>query len=70
MNGVSIFELTATSCRWALGERPSIRFCGAECPPEAPYCNLHMRMAYQDEPGRRKTRNLLKPHSAMTGSYR
>jgi len=42
--GLSIYQLTSTTCRWPLGkvdDRPPFRFCGEAAPIEEPYCAKH-----------------------------
>jgi GcrA cell cycle regulator len=42
--GVSIYQLTGTTCRWPLGsimDRPPLRYCGCRCDVEVPYCKEH-----------------------------
>lgn len=51
--GVSLLELTPTSCRWPVGD-PSdgdLKFCGAQCAPGQVYCQAHAQRAF---PGRTK----------------
>jgi GcrA cell cycle regulator len=51
--GVSLFDLTETSCRWPSGYRAPYLFCGA---PRAdvghPYCPEHVRMAFNHRENR------------------
>ena len=45
----TIFTLTASTCRWPIGD-PSTAdfyFCGAKCSSGQPYCDYHAAMAYQ-----------------------
>jgi GcrA cell cycle regulator len=42
--GISIYQLTGTTCRWPLGSitsRPPFRYCGCRCDVELPYCDTH-----------------------------
>jgi hypothetical protein len=45
--GLTIYQLTSTTCRWPLGEvqdQPPYRFCGCMAQFEQPYCGKHRRM--------------------------
>jgi GcrA cell cycle regulator len=47
--GLSIYQLTGTTCRWPLGkmeDRPPFRFCGEETPIEASYCDKHHELGH------------------------
>jgi len=42
--GISIYQLNGTTCRWPLGPvetTPPYRYCGAGCDVEVPYCAEH-----------------------------
>jgi len=45
---VTVATLTATSCRWPLGDpkRQDFRFCGRPAPADQPYCAHHSAIAY------------------------
>ena len=47
--GVSIYQLTGTTCRWPLGkmeDRPPFRYCGHDAPIEESYCAEHRAVSY------------------------
>ena len=44
VGGISLYDLTSTTCRWPVGN-PDIRFCGATCDAEKPYCDDHAQLA-------------------------
>ena len=54
-NAVTVVDLSATVCRWPLGDpaTPEFRFCGRKAKAGAPYCEAHVRMAYQPAQSRR-----------------
>lgn len=45
---LSILDLTATTCRWPIGdpENPNFHFCGKKAVPGKPYCKEHSELAY------------------------
>jgi len=45
----TLFELTADTCRWPMGDpaTPQFFFCGTMPALGRPYCSFHCRMAYQ-----------------------
>ena len=47
--GATIFSLTASTCRWPIGDPGDLEFhfCGANSKVAAPYCDYHAAMAYQ-----------------------
>lgn len=48
--GIKITRLTATTCRWPIGDPldlESFRYCGAECAVEESYCAQHRQIAYR-----------------------
>jgi len=47
--GATIFSLTASTCRWPIGDPVDLgfHFCGANSNVAAPYCDYHAAMAYQ-----------------------
>ncbi|MCQ2965799.1 MAG: GcrA family cell cycle regulator [Alphaproteobacteria bacterium] len=49
--GVSLNDLTHTSCRWPEGDpkEPGFHFCGKEALPDKPYCREHCKIAYSEE---------------------
>lgn len=54
-NAVSVADLSASVCRWPLGDPATaeFRFCGRRAKPGAPYCEAHVRLAYQPAQSRR-----------------
>lgn len=54
-SGATILTLTASSCRWPLGNprEADFHFCGLQRPPHQTYCSLHARLAYQAQRVRR-----------------
>ena len=47
--GLSIYQLTGTTCRWPLGkmeDRPPFRYCGHDAPIEEAYCADHRAVGY------------------------
>lgn len=46
----TLWELTAKTCRFPVGEGAEMFFCGAEPEPEYPYCLHHCRRAYSFMP--------------------
>lgn len=46
--GVRLVDLTATSCRWPIGDPKdaAFRFCGKDADRQ-PYCTQHAKVAYQ-----------------------
>jgi len=45
--GISIMELTTTSCRWPSKDKP-ITYCGCKVVDQKSYCPTHYRLAYQN----------------------
>ncbi|MDP6343473.1 MAG: GcrA family cell cycle regulator [Alphaproteobacteria bacterium] len=47
--GTSIFSLTASTCRWPIGDPgdEDFHFCGSKSTVGQPYCDYHAAMAYQ-----------------------
>ena len=47
--GATIFSLTASTCRWPIGDPGDLdfHFCGAESKVGQPYCEYHAARAYQ-----------------------
>ena len=47
--GATIFSLTASTCRWPIGDPGDLdfHFCGADSEAGQPYCDYHAAMAYQ-----------------------
>ena len=45
----TIFTLTASTCRWPIGDpsQSDFYFCGAKSASGQPYCDYHAAMAYQ-----------------------
>jgi hypothetical protein len=55
--GISIYQLTGTTCRWPLGStmsRPPLRYCGCWCEIELPYCYGHTLASRGHSHGPRK----------------
>ena len=54
-NAVTVVDLNASVCRWPLGDPSTaeFRFCGRKAKAGAPYCEAHVRMAYQPAQSRR-----------------
>lgn len=54
-NAVTVADLSATVCRWPIGDpaQADFRFCGRTAKNGAPYCEAHVRMAYQPAQSRR-----------------
>jgi GcrA cell cycle regulator len=50
---LTLFELTAKTCRWPLGDSP-FTFCGNPTASDGPYCRCHSAVAYREPPPRRK----------------
>jgi len=51
--GVTINQLTGTTCRWPLGkmeDRPPYRYCGEAAPIEEAYCKKHSQISYNRRP--------------------
>ena len=59
--GATIFSLTASTCRWPIGDPGELdfHFCGAQSKIGQPYCEYHAAKAYQPpkvrNSGRRRT---------------
>jgi GcrA cell cycle regulator len=53
--GCRFDELTATACRWPIGEvgEADFGFCGEQTIPHASYCAHHLRIAYLPVPAAR-----------------
>ena len=53
---IGLLELTATTCRWPLGEpgQDGFGFCGRRCEPAETYCSAHAARAYQPAPRRQR----------------
>lgn len=53
--GVSLLELTPSSCRWPVGDPADedLKFCGAQCAQGDVYCRGHAEVAF---PGRKTPR--------------
>ncbi len=47
--GATIFSLTASTCRWPIGDPGDLdfHFCGANSNAGQPYCDYHAAKAYQ-----------------------
>ena len=47
--GATIFSLTASTCRWPIGDPGDLdfHFCGAQSKVGQPYCEYHAARAYQ-----------------------
>ena len=47
--GVNLIDLRERMCRWPLGDPQdeNFRFWGCESHPELPYCDYHVKVAYQ-----------------------
>ncbi len=47
--GATILSLTASTCRWPIGDPgdDDFRFCGGPANIEQPYCEYHSQLAYQ-----------------------
>ncbi len=54
-NAVTVVDLNASVCRWPLGDPSTaeFRFCGRKAKPGSPYCEAHVRLAYQPSQSRR-----------------
>jgi len=54
-NAVTVADLSASVCRWPIGDpaQSDFRFCGRKAKAGAPYCEAHVRMAYQPAQSRR-----------------
>lgn len=46
--GITIMELTVSTCRWPLGDprSPSFRYCGCQTREGSPYCPAHHRLSH------------------------
>jgi hypothetical protein len=47
--GVTIYQLNGRTCRWPLGaveDWPPYLYCGADAPPDCPYCPEHSGRAF------------------------
>ncbi len=55
---VSVLDLTEKTCRWPIGDPGSEEFCFCGHAPKAgaPYCDYHVRVAYQPAQDRRARR--------------
>lgn len=60
--GATIFSLTASTCRWPIGDPGDLdfHFCGAKSNGGQPYCEYHAARAYQPP----KARNAHRRRSA------
>jgi len=58
--GVSIYTLTASTCRWPIGDPGDndFHFCGANCTVGQPYCDYHAALAYQAPQPKSGSRNI------------
>jgi GcrA cell cycle regulator len=47
MSIITMAELTSGMCRWPFGnpEDKGFHFCGEQCDPSLPYCEMHMGKA-------------------------
>lgn len=54
-NTVSIYELTAKTCRWPDGGRAPYRYCGCQPLPGKPYCAPHQARAFDPAPPRKSS---------------
>lgn len=66
---VTLMQLTATTCRYPLGERAdrATYFCGDECAVEVPYCVLHTKICYTTRAEqKRATAEYRRTHPRMT----
>ncbi len=57
--GATILTLTASTCRWPIGDPgdEDFRFCGGPSSSEQPYCEYHSQLAYQTATTRERKRN-------------
>jgi GcrA cell cycle regulator len=55
INAVTVADLSASVCRWPIGDPATadFRFCGRTAKYGAPYCEAHVRLAYQPAQSRR-----------------
>ena len=56
--GATIFSLTASTCRWPIGDPGDLdfHFCGAKSKVGQPYCEYHAARAYQPPKARNSNR--------------
>lgn len=54
----TVMTLSSTMCRWPIGDPGSneFHFCGNKTEAASPYCEAHVRMAYQPSQNRRDRR--------------
>jgi GcrA cell cycle regulator len=64
----TIQTLTASSCRWPIGDPqlPDFHFCNGTKVPGLPYCEFHARRAFQPPQPRRREREVQEPRVPMT----
>lgn len=58
MKPCTLLELDKNTCRWPVGDptHPDFRYCGGKTVTDVPYCNYHMRIAYEPAVDRRRRR--------------
>ncbi len=51
----TVMTLTERMCKWPIGDpgANNFHFCGRNAPTSAPYCDAHVRLAYQASTSRR-----------------
>ncbi|MDX2259003.1 MAG: GcrA family cell cycle regulator [Hyphomicrobiaceae bacterium] len=66
----SIQTLTASSCRWPVGDpqSPEFYFCGGSAVTGLPYCECHARRAFQPPQPRRRERESVETVRAAMGA--
>ena len=59
---VTILELSGSMCRWPIGDPTSaeFRFCGCRAVSTLPYCQDHVRVAFQPVADRRRTERMIR----------
>lgn len=51
--GLSILELTDSTCKYPYGDRPPFTFCGATSMDDSPYCSWHSARCFNGLPVKR-----------------
>jgi len=58
---VTVMTLTERMCKWPIGHpgTKDFHFCGRSAPTSGPYCDAHVRLAYQASTARRNPKRAL-----------
>ncbi len=68
----TVMTLTERMCKWPIGHPGSkeFHFCGRSAPTSAPYCEAHVRLAYQASTSRRGPKRATQQQSPVQAERR